>query len=53
MKSSGLIEIRKRKSNKMPQATILTAIKFGTPFQVTTISPIEGLGLQLLALVRR
>jgi hypothetical protein len=38
---------------KMAQATILAAIKFGAPFQVTTISPIEGLGSQLLPLVRR
>jgi hypothetical protein len=33
---------------KMAQATILAAIKFGAPFHVTNISPIEGLGSQLL-----
>jgi hypothetical protein len=38
---------------KMAQETILAAIKFGAPFQVTTISPIEGLRSQLLPLVRR
>jgi hypothetical protein len=35
---------------KMAQATILAAVKFSAPFQVTTMSPIEGLGSQLLPL---
>src|SRR5262249_798042 len=35
---------------KMAQATILAAMKFGGFFQVTTISPIEGVGSQLLPL---
>src|SRR5215467_14496849 len=35
---------------KMAQATILAAIKFNAPFQVTSISPIEGIGSQLLPL---
>jgi hypothetical protein len=35
---------------KMAQATILAAVKFSGPFQVTTISPIEGIGSQLLPL---
>jgi len=48
-----LASLHGRNHGKMPQATILTAIKFGTPFQVTTINPIEGFGLQLLPLVRR
>ena len=33
---------------KMAQATILAAIKFGGPLQVTNINPIEGVGSQLL-----
>jgi hypothetical protein len=33
---------------KMAQATILAAIRFGGLFQVTNISPIEGVGSQLL-----
>jgi len=33
---------------KMAQATILAAIKFGGLFQVNNISPIEGVGSQLL-----
>ena len=33
---------------KMAQATILAAVKFSGFFQVTTISPIEGVGSQLL-----
>jgi hypothetical protein len=33
---------------KMAQATILAALKFGGPFQVTNISPIEGVGSQML-----
>src|SRR5262245_48840216 len=35
---------------KMAQATILAAVKFSGLFQVTTISPIEGIGSQLLPL---
>src|SRR5215471_886550 len=35
---------------KMAQATILAAVKFSGFFQVTTISPIEGVGSQLLPL---
>jgi hypothetical protein len=35
---------------KMAQATILAAMKFSGLFQVTTISPIEGIGSQLLPL---
>src|ERR1700722_7601170 len=35
---------------KMAQATILAAINFTAPFQVTTLSPIQGLGSQLLPL---
>src|SRR5262245_10218014 len=35
---------------KMAQATILAAVKFSGFFQVTTISPIEGIGSQLLPL---
>jgi hypothetical protein len=35
---------------KMAQATILAAVKFGGFFQVTTTSPIEGVGSQLLPL---
>jgi hypothetical protein len=35
---------------KMAQATILAGVKFTAPFQVTTISPIEGIGSQLLPL---
>jgi hypothetical protein len=35
---------------KMAQATILAAVNFTAPFQLTTISPIEGLGSQLLPL---
>jgi hypothetical protein len=35
---------------KMAQATILAAVKFSGPFQVTAISPIEGIGSQLLPL---
>jgi hypothetical protein len=35
---------------KMAQATILAAVKFSGVFQVTTISPIEGIGSQLLPL---
>ncbi len=33
---------------KMAQATILAAVRFSGFFQVTTISPIEGVGSQLL-----
>jgi hypothetical protein len=33
---------------KMAQATILAAFKFGTPFSVNNINPIEGVGSQLL-----
>jgi hypothetical protein len=33
---------------KMAQATILAALKFGGLFQVTNISPIEGVGSQML-----
>src|SRR5262245_54290998 len=33
---------------KMAQATILAAVKFSGLFEVTTISPIEGVGSQLL-----
>ena len=32
---------------KMAQATILAAVKFSGLFEVTTISPIEGIGSQL------
>jgi hypothetical protein len=35
---------------KMAQATILAAVKFTAPFQVTTLSPIQGIGSQLLPL---
>src|SRR5499427_8790560 len=35
---------------KMAQATILAAVKFSGVFQVTSISPIEGIGSQLLPL---
>src|SRR5262249_3872297 len=35
---------------KMAQAIILAAVKFSGFFQVTTISPIEGIGSQLLPL---
>jgi hypothetical protein len=35
---------------KMAQAMILAAVKFSGLFQVTTISPIEGIGSQLLPL---
>ena len=34
----------------MAQATILAAVKFTAPFQVTTLSPIQGIGSQLLPL---
>jgi hypothetical protein len=33
---------------KMAQATILAALKFGGLFQVTNISPLEGVGSQML-----
>jgi hypothetical protein len=33
---------------KMAQATVLAALKYAGPFQVTTLSPIEGVGSQLL-----
>ena len=33
---------------KMAQATILAAVKFTAPFQVSTLSPIQGIGSQLL-----
>ena len=35
---------------KMAQATILAAVNFTAPFQVTTLSPIQGIGSQLLPL---
>jgi hypothetical protein len=35
---------------KMAQATILAALKFGGLFHVTNISPIEGVGSQLLTM---
>jgi hypothetical protein len=35
---------------KMAHATILAAVKFAAPFQVTTLSPIQGIGSQLLPL---
>ena len=33
---------------KMAQATILTTFEFGAPFSLNNISPIEGVGSQLL-----
>jgi hypothetical protein len=35
---------------KMAQATILAAVNFTAPFQLTTLSPIQGVGSQLLPL---
>jgi hypothetical protein len=37
---------------KMVQATILAALKYGRLFDVTSVSPIEGVGSQLLPMKR-